>query len=52
MKGRAMPGVVTKKALVTNLPAIMKLGGCKLVLAMLFAKSGTPFLTVYVKVVR
>ena len=44
-----MPGVVTKKAIVTNGYQLYRLGGLRLIVAVLLAKPGTPFLTVYAK---
>jgi hypothetical protein len=45
-----MPGVVTKKAILTNLPSLYRLGGIRLVWAMLRAPAGVPFLTVLMDV--
>jgi hypothetical protein len=45
-----MPGVVTKKAIVTNLPTLWQLGGLRLIVAMLRAKPGVPFLTVLMEI--
>jgi hypothetical protein len=41
-----MPGVVTKRAILTNLGSLYRLGGLSLIVAMLRAKPGVPFLTV------
>jgi hypothetical protein len=45
-----MPGVVTKRAVVTNLRQLYRMGGVKLIVAVLRAPQGTPFLTVWMKV--
>jgi hypothetical protein len=42
-----MPGVVTKKAVLTNGFQLYRMGGLKLIVATLRAKPGTPFMTVY-----
>jgi len=45
-----MPGVVSKKAIVTNLPTLYRLGGLHLIVAILWAKPGVPFLTVLMEI--
>jgi hypothetical protein len=45
-----MPGVVTKKAVLTHFPTIWRLGGFRLIMAMLQAKPGVPFLTVLMEI--
>jgi len=45
-----MPGVVTKKAIVTHLPSLWQLGGLRLIVAMLWAKPGVPFLTILTEI--
>ena len=47
-----MPGVVTKTAVFTNFGSLYRIGGMKLVFAVLIAKPGTPFLTVFTRVTR
>jgi hypothetical protein len=49
-QGDTMPGVVTKKAIVTNLPSLYRLGGIRLIVAMLRAPAGVPFLTVLMEI--
>lgn len=44
-----MPGVVTKLAVVTNPRELYRLGGLRLIVAVLMAKPGTPFLTVWME---
>lgn len=45
-----MPGVVTKKSVFVHPILLYRLGGAKLIAAVLKAKSGTPFLTVYISI--
>jgi len=47
-----MPGVVTKMTVFTHRREILALGGWRLIVAVLLAKPGTPFLTVFTRVVR
>ena len=42
-----MPGVINKTNTIKNAAQIVKMGGFRLFFAVLTAKSGTPFLTVY-----
>lgn len=42
-----MPGVVTKKAILTNGVQMYRMGGFRLLWGVLRAKTGTPFLTVW-----
>jgi hypothetical protein len=44
-----MPGLVTKQAILTNLPSLYRLGGWRLLWAMLRAPEGIPFLTVWMQ---
>jgi len=44
-----MPGVINKTNTIKNAKQIVKMGGWKLFFAVLVAKPGTPFLTVYIK---
>jgi hypothetical protein len=45
-----MPGVVTKKAVLMNGRQLYRMGGWRLLGAVLMARKGTPFLTVWAKV--
>lgn len=45
-----MPGVVTKMTIIRHPVLLYRLGGLRLILAMLRAKPNTPFLTVFTKV--
>ncbi len=47
-----MPGRIQKRHVVTNFPELYKLGGWRLIVAVLRAKSETPFLTVFTAVCR
>ena len=46
-----MPGTINKTNSLLNACQIIKMGGFKLLVAVLTAKTGTPFLTVYIKIV-
>lgn len=43
-----MPGVINKTNTIKNVSQILRMGGFKLLFAVLTAKNGTPFLTVYI----
>lgn len=45
-----MPGVIRKRHSITHGRQLFRLGGFRLIVAVLCAKPGTPFLTVYAKV--
>jgi len=47
-----MPGVINKWNTLRNAKQIVKMGGFRLLLAVLIAKPGTPFLTVFISVTQ
>jgi hypothetical protein len=47
-----MPGLVTKMTVVRHPIALYRLGGLRLIVAVLRARPGTPFLTVFTTVCR
>jgi len=47
-----MTGFIRKRQVVTNFPELYRLGGWRLIVAVLLAKPGTPFLTVFTTVCR
>lgn len=42
-----MPGTITKLNVLKNFRQLVKMGGMELIFAVILAKKGTPFLTVY-----
>ena len=44
-----MPGVITKTTILRAPVALYRLGGLRLIVAVIRAKSGTPFLTVCIE---
>ena len=47
-----MTGFITKKQVITNFRELYRLGGLRLIVAVLRAKRGTPFLTVFTATCR
>jgi hypothetical protein len=47
-----MPGVITKMTVLRAPVALYRLGGLRLIVAVLTAETGTPFLTVWMRVCR
>jgi hypothetical protein len=47
-----MPGVITKMSVLRAPVALYRLGGLRLIVAVLTARTGTPFLTVWIRLNR